>query len=239
MGSLIYPYTIKSLGAVISGDKGFNLKKILFSADIGYSTGVKNIRNVVSNDTIFTVSLKTPLTRDKIKDKPNVKIRIGISARGKNMMVHEGTNLNTKKNITIKLNFIKNSNIDWATDENTKVSNGKLVLEIMLPADTMLLQPEIMPVENNCHTVRPINANKGYGISVEAMFRIPALFKNMNVPIATKGIINAHKYPKAACLYLADQFRIKSRQISSLLRTRSLNIRGQILMPSFKCLLGS
>jgi len=217
MGSLICPYTIRSLGAVISGDKGFNLKKTLFPADIGYSTGVKNIRNVVSSDTIFTVSLRTPLTRDKIRDNPSVRIRTGISARGKNMMPHEGTNLNTKKNTMIKPNFIKNSNIDWATDENTKASNGKLILEIMPPADTMLLQPEMMPVENNCHTARPINANKGYGMPVEAMFKIPALFRNMNVPMATKGIINAHKYPKAACLYLADQFRIKSRQISSLL----------------------
>ena len=102
---------IKSLGPLIKTTNGLSLNNS-FSEGRGYRTGERNIKNVVNNVTALAVSRNTQFTSDNISDKPTVRANIGISANGKKMMAKDGLTRNTKNNITIRQNLIRNSNID-------------------------------------------------------------------------------------------------------------------------------
>lgn len=209
------PYNIRSLGALISEVNGLSAKNSDLSPVTGYKTGVKNNKKFATKETIFAVSRKIPFTKDNTKDNPRVSKTIGITDSGKIMIMILGVILNRKKKIAIKTNLIKNSNNACAMEAKTSDSLGKLILAIIPPAVTRLLVPETMPVAKTCQTVRPINANNGYGTDVSPMFKIPDRFKIMKEPIAMKGRSTAQTYPRNDCLYFAEISRMKSRQVSS------------------------
>jgi hypothetical protein len=66
---------------------GFKIPVLGFA----YSTGVRNIRKVISTDNELPMSLTTLLKREKRKPKPSVIKTTGIMKRGKRINSRFGT----------------------------------------------------------------------------------------------------------------------------------------------------